>query len=74
MIRRADRKSMPKQANEESEINVITDMVCTVNKGMARDKAHDLVLHYYKNGIRDISQIGFMILMSPERVLKLPNI
>jgi hypothetical protein len=72
MIIRTERKSAAKQSNDESEINTITGIVCTVNNEVNRDKARSLVQHYYRKGVRDVSQIGFMILLSPERAVKLP--
>jgi hypothetical protein len=73
MTRKTNRKSATKQATEEVEVNTITGIVCTANRDLARDKAHALVLHYYRKGVRDVSQIGFMILMSPEKPLRLPS-
>jgi len=71
MLRKTERKSAARQASEEAEVNKITGMVCAAKENMTHDQARSLVRHYYRKGVRDVSQIAFMILMSPDKPLRL---
>jgi hypothetical protein len=73
MIRRTNHQPAARRTAEDIAVNAITGIVCTANTGLARDKTRSLVRHYYRKGLRDVSQIGFMISLSPEKPLRLSD-